>query len=87
MYELLVKTRAHIRTGHYYFWDPLAAAVLTDESLTTFEQRDLTVVVEDGPKSGRTMPVEGGASIRVCTGAARARFETLFVNVLNGRLA
>jgi len=86
VYELLVKTRAHIRTGRYYFWDPLAAALLTDESLSAFAQRDLTVVVEDGPQSGRTMPVEGGARLRVCTGADRARFETLFLDAFNGRL-
>jgi len=69
-----------------YFWDPLTAAILTDESLATFEQRTLTVVAEEGPQSGRTLAIEDGASVRVCTAVDNARFERLFLDVLNGRL-
>jgi inosine-uridine nucleoside N-ribohydrolase len=86
VHRVLAKTVPRIGTGHYYFWDPLAAAILTDESLASLERRRLTVVVEEGPEAGRTKPADGGANMRVCNGADRARFETLFLGVLNGRV-
>jgi pyrimidine-specific ribonucleoside hydrolase len=85
VFQVLDQTKGFIDSGMYYFWDPLAAAILADEGLTVFEQRLLTVVVEEGPQSGRTLETVEGAEIRVCTAADSARFETLFLDVLNGR--
>jgi len=86
VYQVMVKTADYIGTGNYYFWDPLTAAIVADESLATFEQRSLTVIAEEGPESGRTLATDGGVGIRVCTAVDSARFETLFLDVLNGRL-
>ncbi len=87
VYQVLLKTRDYVGSGMYYFWDPLTAAILADESLGTFEWRRLTVIAKEGPESGRTLETDEGASIRVCTAVDNTRFETLFLDVLNGRLA
>jgi pyrimidine-specific ribonucleoside hydrolase len=85
VYQILDKTKGFIDSGMYYFWDPLTAAIVADESLGTFERRSLTVVVEEGTESGRTLETDAGAAVRVCTAVDSARFETLFLDVLNGR--
>ncbi len=85
LWQVLLGEKEFIPTGRAYFWDPLTAAILADESLGTFEQRSLTVVVEEGPQSGRTLETDGGAAVRVCTAVDSVRFETLFLEVLNGR--
>jgi inosine-uridine nucleoside N-ribohydrolase len=69
----------------YYFWDPLAAAVLVDESLTTFASADLTVVTDEGPESGRIVPAGDGVLARYATSADLERLETFLIDTLNGR--
>ena len=49
----------------YYFWDPLAAAIATEEGLGTFQEMSLVVVEEEGPESGRTLESDEGSVIRV----------------------
>jgi inosine-uridine nucleoside N-ribohydrolase len=86
VYEVLSRMQGFISSGDYFFWDPLAAAVATDESLVTIELHTLAVIEEEGPESGRTLVTEGGRNIRVCTDADGARFEELFLDTLNGRV-
>jgi pyrimidine-specific ribonucleoside hydrolase len=86
VFQVMAKTRSYIGTDRYFFWDPLTAAILADESLGTFEPRRLTVI-DEGPESGRTLPTEEGAMVRVCTAVDVRVFEQLFLDVLNGRLA
>ncbi len=86
VYKVLARMEGLIESGGYFFWDPLAAAVATDESIVTIENRTLQVIEEEGPQSGRTVATEGGNSIRVCTGADRASFEAIFLETLNGRV-
>ncbi len=85
VYQILSQAKHYIADGRFYFWDPLTAAILSDESLGAFERRSLTVVDEEGPESGRTLETPTGADIRVCTSVDSARFESLFLDVLNGR--
>jgi inosine-uridine nucleoside N-ribohydrolase len=87
VHQMLSQAKAYIGAGYFYFWDPLTAAILTDGSLGTFERRCLTVVDKEGPQSGRTLETPTGADIRVCTSVDSARFESLFLDVLNGRLS
>jgi inosine-uridine nucleoside N-ribohydrolase len=72
-----------IDMGSFYFWDPLAVAVLTDEALATYEESPLVVIEEEGPENGRTLRAEDGPPIRVVISADRDRFEQLFLTVLN----
>jgi pyrimidine-specific ribonucleoside hydrolase len=86
VFDLLTKNRGFIASGGYYFWDPLAAAVLADESLATIETQDLVVVEEEGPESGYTKPAGGGSSVRVAVSADGSRFEQVFLDTLNGQV-
>lgn len=86
VYQVLAQRQDLIGFGGYFFWDPLAAAIATDESLATIQQQTLKVTEEEGAESGRTVVIEGGSSIRVCTAADGARFEEVFLNALNGRV-
>jgi inosine-uridine nucleoside N-ribohydrolase len=70
----------------YYLWDPLAAAIATEEGLGTFREIPLVVVEEEGAESGRTLESETGDIIRVAMTADRERFEALFLDAVNGRL-
>ena len=85
VFDLLTKTEYHdfIRMGGYYFWDTLAAAILTDTSLATFETKTLIIIEEEGNDSGRTQVSGNGTSIRVAVDADGERFEQLFLDTLN----
>jgi pyrimidine-specific ribonucleoside hydrolase len=69
--------------GDFYFWDPLGAAIATDDSLATLEERHLVVTTDEGAESGRLVDSEQGSAIRVAVDADAARFETLFMDTLN----
>jgi inosine-uridine nucleoside N-ribohydrolase len=86
VYRVLTQKEGDVRSGSYYFWDPFAAAVVTDEKLAASEEMSLAVVDEEGSQSGRTQVSATGHPVRVATGAEAARFEALFLDGLNGRL-
>jgi pyrimidine-specific ribonucleoside hydrolase len=86
VYRVLGKQEEDIRAGYRFFWDPLAAAVALDSSLAPMEEMHLTVVEEEGPHSGQTPESDGGHPVQVAVGADQARFESLFLDALNGRL-
>jgi pyrimidine-specific ribonucleoside hydrolase len=87
VYQALAAQEAHVGSGSYYLWDPLAAAVVSEEDVATFQTIPLLVIEEEGPAaSGRTLEREAGSSIRVAVTADRARFEPLFLDTINGRL-
>jgi inosine-uridine nucleoside N-ribohydrolase len=86
VYRILTQKENDVRQGWYYFWDPLAAAIATDESLANFQDLQLAVSEEEGPGSGRTIENQDGQMIRVAIWADAARFEKLFLDTLNGRL-
>lgn len=85
VYEVLSQTQYYdfVRYGEYYFWDPLAAAILTENSLADFETRTVTVIEEEGSHSGQTQASESGASVRMAVGVDAERFEGLFLDALN----
>ena len=83
IFDVLTQYQGFIKSGGYYFWDPLAAAILTENSLATFENRALIVIEEEGLESGRTQVNENGSSIRVAVRADGERFEQLFLDTLN----
>jgi pyrimidine-specific ribonucleoside hydrolase len=85
VYRVLAQKESDIESGWYYFWDPFAAAVVTEGTLATFQEILLTVVEEEGPQSGRTLGGSAGYPVRVADGADAARFERLFLETLNGQ--
>jgi inosine-uridine nucleoside N-ribohydrolase len=86
VFRVLAAQEENIRSGRFYFWDPLAAAVVRDEDLVTYQELPLVVIEEEGPESGWTQENETGSSIRVAMTADRDRFERFFLEALNGRL-
>lgn len=69
----------------FYFWDALAAAISTDPTLATIEQKAIQVVTAGGTESGRTVPGAAGKAIDVATAADAQAFEDLFLQVLNNQ--
>ena len=67
----------------YYFWDPLAAVLLTHEELGEYEDVKLKVMLEQGPECGRTIASEDGNKVRLCNKVDIERFETVFIETLN----
>jgi len=82
-FDVLTQLKELNNWSGYYFWDSLAAAILTDESLATFQNQGLCVVETDGPESGRTKAGEGCPKVRVALSADAGRFEQMFLEVLN----
>lgn len=83
IHEALGGNAESIENGSYYFWDPLAAAVLTNPELVTLESRNVSVIDEPGPDYGRTQPDENGREIQVATQPDVEAFMELFFNTLN----
>ena len=85
VYRVLMKKDRYIRVGEFDFWDPLAAVTLTDKSLVTFQDLSIVVIEEEGQKIGQTLVSSEGKLMQVAVKAELPRFETLFMNTLNGR--
>jgi inosine-uridine nucleoside N-ribohydrolase len=66
----------------FSFWDELAAAVVLDPTLVTYEVRRVSVVT-DGERAGRTRTDDQGTSVRVAVSADATRFERELLTGLN----
>jgi inosine-uridine nucleoside N-ribohydrolase len=86
VYQLLTRQIDFVRSGGYFFWDPLTAAIAMDEALGGFEEQRVVVVEGEGPESGATWFDANGSPAWITTQVDGERFETLFLDVLNGRL-
>ena len=84
-FKTLSRMKLGIRFDRCLLWDAITAAVAVDESLGTFEVRNLRVIEEEGPESGRTIAAPDGPRVRVCTRVDAARFEETLLDTLNGR--
>ncbi len=82
----MTENLAFVRSGNYYFWDPLTAAIAVDESLGTYDTQPVLVIEKEGPESGATRLDQGGNPVRITTAADGERFKRLFLDVLNGRV-
>ena len=83
VYTALSNSTDFIQSGGYYFWDPLAAAVMANPGLVTLTQRDVTVIDVPGAEYGRTKPVGNGPRIEVATQPDGAAFIQYFMSTLN----
>ena len=83
VYEMLTANLGFIDSGGFQFWDSLTAAILTDPSITQFEEMELTIVQEEGTESGRTKLTSDGPKIKVAMSANRERFEQILLTVWN----
>ena len=83
VYTALSGSSDSIAAGGYYFWDPLAAVVLSDPSLVTLTDRMVDVVDTPGAEFGRTKPVGNGPHILVATKPDGATFEQMLLDTWN----
>jgi pyrimidine-specific ribonucleoside hydrolase len=83
IFDVLSQYQDSIQSGGYYFWDPLAAAILTDNTLATFETRLITVVEDEGDQSGQTQVSSAGSQVSLAVDVDVESFEQLFLDTLN----
>jgi hypothetical protein len=86
IYNLMRNNPSFYQSGENYFWDPLAAGVLTDPSLGTIDALKVEVD-ESGDEIGRTRVSEQGSIIQAATFADSEWFLERFLSVLNGGTA
>lgn len=84
VYQLLKKNKSMIAEKVWYFWDPLAAVIATDEGLASFETLQLTVRLVPEDQAGATIIDKNkGAPIRVCTALKLDAFKAALLAGLN----
>ncbi len=83
IYEVLAGNLGMIQSGTYYFWDPLAAAILADPSLGTLKELTICVDTAEGASNGTTRVQAGCPAVQVVMGADRVKFENSFIETLN----
>ncbi len=81
--SFLANSTDFIQSGGYYFWDPLAAAVLADPTLVTLTERSVSVIDLPGSEYGRTKPVGNGSRILLATKPNGAVFEQRLIDTWN----
>jgi len=76
-----------VRSGDYYFWDPLAAVLAIDGRIAGFVERRLAVVTGTGSDSGRVVVADNGGLVRLAVSADAAAFERILIETLSGSVA
>lgn len=71
-------------SGQYFFWDPLAAGLLTEPGLGTYVDRTLLVTASLDAGAGWINDYDRGAPVRVTTRADALGFEEAFLSALAG---
>jgi pyrimidine-specific ribonucleoside hydrolase len=84
VFELFKANPYIYQSGTYFWWDPVAVVVATDDGVATFETKKLSVVEAEGEEVGRTKVDNDGAQVRVAMTVDAARFEQVFLSTLNG---
>ena len=82
VYNVLAGNEEGIQGGWYFFWDPFAAAVVTDPSLVSV-QREPVMVIREGRHTGRTVVNTSGAEMFIALNPDEEAFEQLFADTLN----
>ncbi|RUQ90764.1 nucleoside hydrolase [Legionella septentrionalis] len=84
VFSMLQNNIKILRAKEWFFWDPLAAVIASDESIAAFKVQRLKVVLSPEIQSGRTIvDNKAGHSVRVVTGVDAKRFTSIFLNYLN----
>jgi pyrimidine-specific ribonucleoside hydrolase len=81
--QVLASVESWIQEGHYYAWDPLAAAILVNPQIARIETARVAIEL-DSEHSGRTTFSATGRRIGVVMQADKTTFETEFIGALRG---
>jgi inosine-uridine nucleoside N-ribohydrolase len=80
VFDVLTRQRDAIDAGEVFFWDPLAAAVLTDGVASLVDRR--VRIATRGSVAGWTAVASDGAEVRVAGDIDRGAFDQFFLSVL-----
>ena len=83
VYRALQNRVSDVAGGMMWFWDPLAAGLLADESLGYIKEGRIKIYPSPGPGSGLMRLKDDGALMRYAVSADRKRFEMEFLRTLN----
>jgi inosine-uridine nucleoside N-ribohydrolase len=82
VFNVLDQMKDFIESGSYYFWDPLAAAILTDNSLASYQTNNLCVIETEGSESGWMISGDKCPQVRETVSVDVSRFEQFFLDTL-----
>lgn len=88
IYQTLTADIPFVQSGQFFFWDPLAAVVLTMPNVASGKTLKLRVVQEldeENDKSGQLVEDPNGASIDVMLDANAGVFYDVFIDTINVR--
>ena len=80
----LLVTNPQIDAGTYYFWDPLAAALLVDPGLATWDEDRLLITASLDAGAGWISRWDEGTRVRFAVRADPMRFERVFLRAITG---
>lgn len=86
IYQTLTADIPFVQSGDFFFWDPLAAATLTNPDISSGKTLKLRVVQEldeEADHSGQLVEDPNGATIDVMLDANADAFYDLFLDVIN----
>nr|CBA32608.1 hypothetical protein Csp_D33000 [Curvibacter putative symbiont of Hydra magnipapillata] len=83
VYQALTADYGFIASGDFDFWDPLAAAILTQGDLGVYRDVRLVVYTPNDERSGELLLRDDGSPIRACFNVTTPAFEDLFLSTLN----
>jgi xanthine dehydrogenase small subunit len=86
VFQALTADYDFIASGNFDFWDPMAAALVTQGDIGSYGEVTLSVVTEDNDRSGQLLISENGASLTACFKVNTPAFEDLFLATLNGEM-
>ena len=81
----LLATNGQIDEGTYFFWDPLAAVLLVDPRMATWDEDRLLITASLDAGAGWISRWEEGIPARFAVRADAARFERVFLQAITGR--
>ena len=88
VFTLLKNNITMIREHDWYFWDPLAAVISSDESIAHFQTQQIKVLLAPEIQSGATIiDQSSGFTLRVVTHVNKYQFKTTLLKYLNKPVA
>ena len=83
VFDVLTGNMGMIQSNTYYFWDPLAAAIMVNDSIASFETFNICVDIDEGDTSGATQIGSDCPVIMTAINVNADLFKTDFIETLN----
>ena len=83
VFDVLTGNMGMIQSNTYYFWDPLAAAIMVNNSIASFETFNICVGTDEGETSGATQIGSNCPAILTAVNVNADLFKTDFIETLN----